>query len=241
MKKILFIVLTLLMLCGCEKRAVTDYEPENVVKAYIMAASSVNWNIAMPLLSGEALQELQQNSSNVKSTENVLSIETSIVAREKDIARVYAEVAKSTDLASYEFRLQKIDGQWLIYKVSQSDIKQPELKMGVLPAAAVERLKKYLELPAKEKREKCYLYLAGPALLSAQKYKDSIPEEQPVVNILDIVSEGVSDKYVIASATYKTEMTGYKPVILTAIVDMVNISGDWRIIRLDIAKVAGEE
>ena len=251
MKKI-FLTAALLIsivLSGCNQKIIpTDDGPDYAVKNYIDAASQAKWDTVVPMLSGEALQEMQTGMERVKTTQKVISIQTASEIQTNTFAVIKADVIKTNnygvtkfnDLSSYEFRLQKTGEHWLIYKVSQKELKPDNLKNGTMPVAAREKLKTYLELPMSEKKEKDYLYLAGPILELSQKSNPHVPEMQPKTKVLEITPLGISEKYLVANALYTVQIEGYRPAVIKAIVDMVDLAGEWKIIKLDIAQNAKE-
>ncbi|RYD01477.1 hypothetical protein N752_29690 [Desulforamulus aquiferis] len=251
MKKIIVTILTFALLTtGCAQKSIVHVgdEPSIAVKRYIDAASQAEWETVLPMLSGEALQEMQVGKERVKITQKVISVQTNTEIQTDNFAVINAEVLKSNnyldtrfnDLASYEFRLQKSGEHWLIYKVFQKELKPTHLKNGTMPVAARERLKTYLELPVTEKKEKDYLFLAGPILAISQKSSSRLLEIQPKTKVLEITPVGVSEKYLVVKVLYAVQIEGYKPAVITAMVDMVDLAGEWKIIRLDIAQNAKE-
>lgn len=245
MRRLSLIIVLILLLAGCTKERPPDSNegPENTVRAYVSAASQASWGAVRPLLSGEALQGFQQNTELKNSPEKILSIKIETLFWISDIAVVYGEVSKVAEyegnnvnnIAAYEFKLQKNDGQWKIYKVTTTDIMRPDLKQGSMPSNANEKIKTYLELPVNEKHDKSHIYLAGPALAGALKFNNESPIIQSDCKVLEITPAGVTDSYIVAQVKYQVEIDGYKPAVMMAVADMVDISGEWKIINLDIA------
>lgn len=249
MKKIIIALATCILLTGCNKEHVPfDDGPTNTVKYYIEAASQTKWETVEPILSGEALQEMQAGRDRVKETQKVIKVHTDTEIQTDNYAVVKADVFKSNnfgdarynDFASYEFRLQKDGKQWLIYKVTPGELKPNQLKNGTIPLAVKEKLQTYLELPLADKKEKAHLYLAGPTLINSQKNNSQLPNIEPKIKVHEITPIGVTDNYLVAKAIYSVQMDGYKPMIITAIADMADVAGEWKIVRLDIAQNAKE-
>lgn len=244
---VIFFIFLLLTGCSMHKTPDNDQEngPETAVRAYISAASQASWGAVKTLLSGEALEGMQQNTGRVRGTEIILSVKIKTISQLSDSALVYAEITKMADynginykdLAAYEFRLQKAD-QWKIYKVITTGVMRPDLEPGAMPAGAGEKLKEFIELPVREKHDKACLYLAGPALASSLRFNDNKPPQvQPASRVLEITPAGVSDSYIVLKAKYRVELEGYKPATITAVADMINVSGEWKIINLDIVNM----
>ena len=63
---------------------------------------------------------------------------------------------------------------------------------------------------------------------------------QPKTKVLEITPLGISEKYLVANALYTVQIEGYRPAVIKAIVDMVDLAGEWKIIKLDIAQNAKE-
>lgn len=250
MKKILITFMTCFLLTGCSQKITptADDGPANTVKCYIDAASQVKWETVSPMLSGEALQQMKVGKDRVKETQTVLKVYTNTEIQTDNYAVVKADVFKSNnsgdtrynDLASYEFRLHKEGKQWLIYKVTPEELKPSKLKNGTMPLAAREKLQTYLELPLVDKKEKDYIYLAGPILASSKKNNSQMPEIEPKIKVLEITPIGVVDNYLVAKALYTVQIDGQKTMVITAIADMADVAGEWKIVRLDIAHNAKE-
>ncbi|MTI80034.1 MAG: hypothetical protein FH758_03975 [Firmicutes bacterium] len=253
MKKIVSVFLLAMLLTGCNNNTPLppkkDNGPINVVNKYIRSSSQGDWDMVLTLLAGEALQQTRANKDQVKNTQQIISTDINTGLQTDNFAIVNSQVISTknygdltyNDIASYKFRLKKNTGQWFIYKVEGQRVKPPLLhNNGAIPRAAKKKLSEYIKLPLVQKREKDYQYLAGQALQDSLEYKGNTPKEQPKTNVLDIDLLGSSDNYLILKATYSVEIAGYKPVTMTAIVDMVDLAGEWKIIRLDIAQAASE-
>ena len=254
MRKYLMLIVLCLVLVGCshnEPQKQADSEAVKTVEEYIRAAGDNKWDVVTSLLTGEALQEAEANQNRVKSTQKVLSIDAVTKTQTKTFAIVDAEVIKTNqfgnasynDISGYEFRLKKTGNKWLIYNVQAAEIKKPKLhdgETGEMPAAAKEKLKDYIEMSITEKRNNDYKYLAGSALTNSLKNKGVEPKQQLNFKVVNISPIAVSDKYLVVEADYIVEMQEYKPANITAVADMVNLGGEWKIVRIDISHISSE-
>ncbi|MDO7785810.1 hypothetical protein [Desulforamulus aquiferis] len=224
-----------------------EEQVQEVVKRYIHAEFSGDWRMIGPFLSGEALGEARNNltrknvgrkllTANVTDTQ-ILSPVIAIVTA--DITSEIQDDPVYTDRFCIRYSLLKEAGSWLIYKAETVEMDRHYLSPGPLPVGASRILNEYFSMPYEQKKHQETKYLAGealPALRTAAEglYRRNLPEiTSKGFEVIKIESLGVAEQYCIAKVIYRG---GNQNFTDTAIVDMVNVAGQWKIIRFVIFK-----
>lgn len=126
------LLFTIALTAGCINS--TSYDATvNVVKDFIMKANSNDWDSALLILSGEALDAAQKNlqkNKNLKSNFNVVRVENITSAQDFAVVRAIFSGDKAT--TNYYF-LRRTEKGWVIFRVDNKDPGLPE-KINTEPA-----------------------------------------------------------------------------------------------------------
>jgi len=121
--------------------------------------------------------------------------------------------------------------------VESAAFQRPELSPGEIPQIAQKTLEDYFSMPYELKKYNELQFLAGQALnLTPTLQMDTYPQKPPAATskgfeVQDIKSLGYSEDYCIAKVTYHG---GNNDVRITAVVDLFDAGGQWKIIKVDI-------
>ena len=239
---ILISLCLLIIVSGCNDVSPPEYHhAADKVNAYIEYSSINAWDKVVPLLSGQALIEAERNIPRVNNNNETVTNKLLTVTWQNDAAaEVYADVTTNSlngyNRKAYKFYLVKQDADWKIYRSELSDFMRPNLNYGQLPQEVSETIQEYFNLTTTEKRNQDTKYLAGKLLMISLSSKQIQGSQQiaseDAQRILNITPVGVSDDYVIAKVLY--EHNG-RPA--TAMIDLINVMGNWKIVQLDIIEL----
>ncbi|MCL6612750.1 MAG: hypothetical protein K6T66_14535 [Peptococcaceae bacterium] len=217
-----------------------------VVEKHLENAAAGNWPEVYETLSGEALAETKANSGRVEKKEKIVrkSLKAAPVCR--DVAEVSADFTVNSggefDRLAYTFRLKKSGGRWLIYKTAYGHYHRGELRPVELPPGAAGVIKEYFELPLSEKRRNDQKYLAGKLLRESGKAKllpvdsNTLKEQEKIVTRVESLEcLGLTEGYAVALVNYQSVVEG-KIRHMEALVDLIDVNGNWKICGLDITK-----
>lgn len=257
MKKLRFILISLILLSGllsgCERNP-PQQEPEKtfelskqiipVVEKYLTASAQNNWPETCRTLTGEALVNAKANMGLVTQKEKIITKKFKVMPVTPEIAEVNVDFIKATpsglDRAAYKFRLIKDEKEWLIYKIQPGEYLHQKLKPGSLPEGAEKVVREYFELPLEQRQTNSQKYLAG-SILRRSKMPGNLPREgRSEINVREKVTSvkclGTAGDFAITEVNTVVNRNG-KTYKVKSIVDLVNISGSWKIARLDVAGI----
>lgn len=251
-KLFILLIICITIFTGCRSEppaeevtgsAEVENEVKNIVSNFLNAEQNNNFSYMNIFLTGEALAESNINHKRKQIQKEYLNIELDEKIITSDLAMVYADITvKFNEPLFYDryatnFYLINDNGRWLIYKVETVALERPELSPGELPASTQKLLEKYLSLPYELKKYNELQYRAGQALNISSLAQMNLYQQKPAditskgFVVEDIVCLGYSERYCIAKVTYQG---GNNDIFVTAIVDLVDVSGKWKINRLDI-------
>lgn len=248
------IISMLLLFCmsvftGCRGEPLVEQETElakikNVVSNFLNAEQNSNFTDMINFLTGEALAEVNTNLNRKQVQRKYLSIKLNEEIITSGLATVYADITAKysapscNDRYALNFYLIQQNDRWLIYKVEPTAIERPLLFAREIPADAKKMLEDYFSMPYELKKYHELDYLAGQALnVSSQayhRYRQNPPATTSKnYKVQEIESLGYSEEYYIAKVTYSG---GNNNTTITAVVDMVDVDGKWKIARVDITR-----
>jgi len=206
---------------------------------YIDYSSTLQWDKARELLTGEALAQTIRNQGIAVEEENIMGVKYNTTLTNDNLATVEADIEKADDRQVYTFHLVKMADNWLIYKVGYKDFTRPVIDKNEGNSKAAEVLSEYLSLNAKQRTDEAQKYLAGN-LLRATLTNRPLPQSQPVKELnekmLSITPIGATKELATYQAVLEASV-GTTIITTTLLVDLVEVNGSWKIVNIDIVKV----
>lgn len=223
-KSFLMLFITLIIMCGGCK---TSQPPQSetpaavsTVRNYIALSSEGNWKRALNHLSGEALQDAENNlkkNPEVKSSMELKSISSLSSNALNNFAIIRADFVKGEDNKVIYYHLRKIDGRWLIYKLSHQDPKLPaDFKLSTVSP----ELRKYLEIRFSE---------------FATKTIPNANVEQ-IFKGLSFVCLGDAEGITLVEATYTVNTTSDRAKDMRVLYTLLEDKGTWRVAGTDVVQ-----
>lgn len=242
----MFVSITIFSGCRSEpptEQVTVSAEVKSIVSKYLSAEQNNNYSYIGTLLTGEAFGEASLNFNRKQARKEYLNINLDEEIITPELATVYADItAKFSELSfndryALNFYLIQEKGRWLIYKTELVDLKRPVLSTGEIPTVAKKMLEDYFSLPYELKRYHEMDYLTGQALNVSSQVLNYCRQNPPPAatskgfKVQKIKGMGCSQGYCITLITYSG---GNNNTEITAVVDLVDVGGQWKICRSDI-------
>ncbi|MQL51054.1 hypothetical protein GFC01_01965 [Desulfofundulus thermobenzoicus] len=225
-----------LALSGCGGKA-PPTDTEEVVKNYIAAASSQNWQQAAGYLTGEALAAEGQNAKHVNDKPVTVTDEKlNTISQAENFALVDADITEMPghDRRNYRFYLERKAGKWLIYKMEMAGPSLPaRLKEGEIPDALSETLRAYVTSAVQGDWAKARQYLTGHALIQVQRQDVKNVRLRGSISGFQLTPVGTGDGYFLVRGSYTVVYPNQKPLKVDVMFTAADAAGVWKIVQVD--------
>lgn len=223
-KLLLFFILILSFCCGCNNRSQSPQMEDpalTTARNYIKLSSEGEWKEALRLLSGEALEDAENNlrrNPRAKGSMLLKDITLKVSNNPKSFAIVRADFKKGEEERSFFYYLRRIEERWYIFKLSDKDPDLPNtLQLTPVPTELIQNL---------EER------------FSGIMKSNAGQSTGCVISNLNFSGMGSTEGVFLVEVTYAVETNLNKPQNRRIIYTLKDVNGSWQVSGTDVVQVS---